>query len=261
VAESLLNLACVGARPLALVNCLNFGDPEHPEVMAQLSDAVDGMSEACRAFGVPVVGGNVSLYNASEGTDIDPTPVVGVLGLVDDLTAVPPGPGLVAGHRLVLVGPEGDGLGGSEWARATGHDRQGDLPPLDLKAHSDVAALVRGLVVDGVVGGVHDVASGGLGLALAEMAVGSGVGFRVEGVADHRGLFSEASSRVVLCVAPDREADVLARAEAAGVPARSLGEAGGDRLVVEGLVDLDLAEATATWRNRLPDALDAVASS
>jgi phosphoribosylformylglycinamidine synthase len=259
VAEAVLNLACVGARPLALVNCLNFGDPEHPVVMGQLSDAVDGMSEACSAFGVPVVGGNVSLYNASEGTDIDPTPVVGLLGLIDDLGAVPPGAGLVDGHRLVLIGPEQDGLGGSEWARATGRPRQGDLPALDLRLHSAVADVVRGLVAEGAVSGVHDVASGGLGLALAEMAVASGMGFTVDGVADHRGLFSEAPSRVVACVAVDQEAEVLARAEASGVPVRPLGTAGGDRLVVDGLVDVTLEEATTTWRDRLPDALDAVA--
>ncbi len=259
VAEAVLNLACVGARPLALVNCLNFGDPEHPVVMAQLSDAVDGMSEACSAFGVPVVGGNVSLYNASEGTDIDPTPVVGLLGLVDDLGAVPPGAGLVDGHHLLLIGPEPGGLGGSEWARATGRPRQGDLPALDLRLHSSVAEVVRGLVADRVVGGVHDVASGGLALTLAEMAVGSGVGFTVAGVADHRTLFSESPSRVVVSVVADLEAEVLARAEAAGVPVRSLGTAGGDRLLVAGLVDVGLAEATTTWRNRLPDALDAVA--
>jgi phosphoribosylformylglycinamidine synthase len=185
--------------------------------------------------------------------------VVGVLGLVDDLAAVPPGAGLVDGGTLVLLGPEHPGLAGSEWARATGHDRQGDLPPLDLKAHSDVAALVRGLVADRLVGGVHDVAAGGLGLALAEMAVVSGVGFRVDGVDDHRHLFSEAPSRVVVCV--DDPPAVLARAESAGVPARVLGDAGGDRLVVDGLVDVGLDEAVATWRNRLPDALDAVASS
>ena len=259
VAEAVLNLACVGARPLALVNCLNFGDPEHPVVMGQLSDAIDGMSEACSAFGVPVVGGNVSLYNASEGTDIDPTPVVGLLGLVDDLRAPPPGKGLVSGDRLVLLGPEHDGLGGTEWARTTARPRQGDLPPLDLDRHAAVAGVVRDLVNDGLVTGVHDVASGGLALALAEMAVASGVGFDVTGVTDHRGLFSEAPSRVVACVAPDREADVVARAEAAGVPVRALGTAGGDRLVVAGLVDLGLDEAIATWRNRLPDALDAVA--
>jgi phosphoribosylformylglycinamidine synthase len=258
VAEAVLNLACVGARPLALVDCLNFGDPEHPEVMGQLSESIDGMAEACRALGLPVVGGNVSLYNASEGTDIEPTPVVGVLGLVDDLVAVPPGARLVDGARLLLLGPEHAALGGSEWARATGRPRQGALPPLDLRLHSAVAALVRDLVTDRIVSGVHDVASGGLGLALAEMAVAGEVGFSVRGVTDHRRLFSEGPSRVVVAVPPDREATVLARAGAAGVPATVLGDAGGDRLVVDGLIDLSLAEAVSTWHTRLPAALDTV---
>ncbi len=119
VAESLLNLACVGARPLAVVNCLNFGNPENPEVMWQLSEAVDGMASACRALGVPVVGGNVSLYNESAGTDIYPTPVIGLLGIVDRLDRRPPGATLVDGHRLLLLGPEADGLGGSRWGAAT----------------------------------------------------------------------------------------------------------------------------------------------
>jgi len=261
VAEAVLNLACVGARPLALVNCLNFGDPERPVVMGQLSDAVDGMADACRALDLPVVGGNVSLYNASDGVDIDPTPVVGVLGLVDELTAVPPGARLVDGHRLVLLGTPAHGLAGSEWARRAGRERQGELPSLDLAAHAAVADLVRGLVADRVPSGVHDVAAGGLGLCLAEMAVAGGVGFTVDGVDGHGELFSEAASRVVVAVAPDHEAEVLDRAAAAGVPARVLGTAGGDRLVVAGLVDLALADATATWRDRLPDALDTVASS
>jgi len=255
-----LNLACVGARPAALVNCLNFGDPEHPEVMRQLSDAVDGMSEACRAFGIPVVGGNVSLYNASDGADIDPTPVVGLVGVVDALDSPPPDAGLVDGSRLVLVGPLADGLGGSEWSRAAGRPAQGALPPLDLREHSRVAGLVRDLVAERAVLGAHDVAAGGLGLALAEMAVASGVGFVVEAVTGHGELFSEGPSRVVLCVASDREAEVLERAASAGVPARSLGAAGGDRLVVAGLVDVSLADATAAWRRRLPDALEGVAS-
>jgi phosphoribosylformylglycinamidine synthase len=259
VAEAVLNLACVGARPVALVNCLNFGDPEHPEVMWQLSEAVDGMAEACRALGLPVVGGNVSLYNASEGVDIDPTPVVGVLGVVDHLDRPPPGPGLVPGGALVVLGPAGTSLAGSEWAWSTGRRRQGPLPELDLRLHTRVAALVRDLVGAGVVAGAHDVASGGLGLTLAEMAVGSGLGIEVSGVADHRALFSEAPSRLVVCAAPDRLGEVLDRAGDAGVPAEVVGTVAGDRLLVEGLVDVALADATAAWRDRLPAALDAVA--
>ncbi|MEY2565472.1 MAG: phosphoribosylformylglycinamidine synthase subunit PurL, partial [Actinomycetota bacterium] len=117
VAEAALNVACAGARPLAVVNCLNFGNPEHPEVMWQLSEAVDGLAGACRAMGVPVVGGNVSLYNSSDGVDIDPTPVIGVLGVIDELVRRPPGAGLREGDDLVLLGPPArTALDGSRWA-------------------------------------------------------------------------------------------------------------------------------------------------
>ncbi|TML56772.1 MAG: hypothetical protein E6G17_13955 [Actinobacteria bacterium] len=139
VAESTLNVACAGARPVALVNCLNFGNPEHPEVMWQLSEAIDGMTDACRALGLPVIGGNVSLYNESRGRDIDPTPVVGTLGIVDRLERRPPGVTLVENGRLLLLGaPSGD-LGGSRWAAGAG--ASGDrLPPLDLGGHAILLA-------------------------------------------------------------------------------------------------------------------------
>jgi len=261
VAESVVNLACVGARPVAVVNCLNFGNPEHPEVMWQLSEAVDGMAEACRALGLPVVGGNVSLYNETAGVDIDPTPVIGLLGVVDRLDRRPPGVGLVEGHHVVVAGePAARSLAGSAWAAARGL-RGGTLDPLDLGAVTRLAALVRSLVGDGAVSGVHDVAAGGLGAALAEMAVRSGVGARCSGVDGPAALLAEAPGRVVLGVAPDRLGAVRAAAAEAGVPLAELGRAGGDRIVVDGLVDLDLAEATAAWRDRLPDALDAPAAS
>jgi phosphoribosylformylglycinamidine synthase len=256
VAESVMNLACVGARPLAVVNCLNFGNPTHPEVMWQLSEAIDGMSEACRALGLPVIGGNVSLYNESRGADIDPTPVIGMLGLVDRLDRRPPGAGLVDGGRLVLVGVTQPELSGSAWARARGH-RGGRLPALDLAFHTQVAAVVRTLVQGGLVAGAHDVGAGGIGLALAEMAVRSGIGFqaaRIHGAAE---LFSESPSRVVLCVAPDRLTAVLNVLDDAGVPSARIGAAGGTRLSVKDLVDVELDEAIAAWRDRLPEALGA----
>ena len=222
VCESVLNLACVGARPIALVNCLNFGNPEHPEVMRQLSDAIDGMGDACRAFGIPVVGGNVSLYNASRGQDIDPTPVIGLLGMVDRLDGRPPGARLVAGHRIVLIG----GL----------HD------DLDVHAVSHVANTVRALVLDGVLTGVHDIADGGLAKALAEMAAASNVGVRIDGV----DAFSEAPGRVLACVPPGVE-----------VPGVELGKAGGDRFVIDGVVDLPLDDVVRAWRDTLPSAMHA----
>jgi phosphoribosylformylglycinamidine synthase len=255
-AEAVLNVACAGARPLAIVNCLNFGNPEHPEVMWQLSEAIDGLADACRAFDVPVVGGNVSLYNESNGRDIEPTPVIGLVGLVDHLDRRPPGVTLVAGGRVVLLGaPEATNLAGSRWAWTAHGHVGGALPALDVEAHTAVCALVRELVGEGVVAGVHDVSDGGLGLAVAEMAVRSGVGFRLAGVASHAGLFSEAPSRIVVCAGPERIDDLAARAAAAGVPITSLGEAGGDRLVVDGLVDMSLADAVSAWHRALPEAL------
>jgi phosphoribosylformylglycinamidine synthase len=254
VAEAVLNLACVGARPIGLVNCLNFGNPEHPEVMWQLSNAIDGMADACRAFDIPVVGGNVSLYNESLGRDIDPTPVVGMLGTVDRLDQRPPGVRLVDKGTLLVLGPEVRSLAGSRWAWERGH-KGGAAPELDLEAHAALVALVRNLVVDGRVAGVHD-ASDGLGVALAEMAVRSGTGFRVSVTgADHAWLFAESASRVVACVGNGHPDEVVRAAQAAGVPAARIGRAGGDRLVVEGLFDVALADAVAAWQGRLPDAL------
>jgi phosphoribosylformylglycinamidine synthase len=257
VAEAVANLACVGARPLALVNCLNFGNPTHPEVMWQLSEAVDGMGEACRALSLPVVGGNVSLYNESRGHDIDPTPVVAVVGLIDRLVTPPPGPGLVEGTRLVVLGAEPDTLSGSQWAWRRGH-KAGPPPALDLASHRAVCDLVRDLVADGLVLGVRDGADG-VGVALAEMAATAGVGatVRVPSGTGHRWLFGETPSRFLLAVDPAAVGELHRRHTAAGVAAAIVGEAGGDRLVVEGLagganVDLAVAEVVAAWRGALP---------
>jgi phosphoribosylformylglycinamidine synthase len=284
VAEGALNVACAGARPLAVVNCLNFGNPEHPEVMWQLSECIDGMAEACLALGLPVIGGNVSLYNESFGVDIDPTPVIGVLGLIDLLAARPPGVTLVDGAALVLLDASvgvsaGRGhppsLAGSRWAVERRGHRNGTLPALDLAAHRRLVELVAGLVAEGVaaegagpgrggatggdpvVSGIHDVSGGGLGVALAELAVRSGIGLQVAGIADHHELFTEAPSRVVVCTT--RRNELISRAAEAGVGFRVLGTAGGRRLVVDGLVDVGVDEVTDAWRGRLPSLLDEVA--
>jgi phosphoribosylformylglycinamidine synthase len=284
VAEGALNVACVGARPMAVVNCLNFGNPEHPEVMWQLSECIDGMSDACVALGLPVIGGNVSLYNESFGIDIDPTPVIGVLGLIDRLAARPPGVILVDGAALVLLDASAGmsaghlsppSLAGSRWAVERRGHRNGTLPALDLPGHRRLVEFVGGLVAEGlagdgagpagrvdgssgsVVSGIHDVSGGGLGVALAELAVRSGMGLQVAGVADHHELFTEAPSRVVVCTT--RRNELISRAAEAGVGFRVLGTAGGRRLVVEGLVDLGVDEVTAAWRGRLPSLLDEVA--
>jgi phosphoribosylformylglycinamidine synthase len=256
VAEAVLNLACVGARPVALVNNLNFGNPEHPEVMWQLSEAIDGIGDACRALGVPVVGGNVSLYNESGGRDIDPTPVVGLLGVLDRLDRRPPGVRLVDGHRLLLLGgPARGGLAGSRLAAEHGLARVGTLPEVDLAAVDRVAGVVRALVADGVVSGAHDVAEGGVGACLAELAVASGVGFSVARLRGADDLFGESTGRVVVGVAPEAMGAVEEAASSAGVAVLRLGLAGGDRLLVKDVLDVALVDAVAAWRNRLPEAL------
>ena len=180
VLEAARNVACAGGEPRALVNCLNFGNPEHPEVMWQFSEVVDGMSEACRALDLPVIGGNVSFYNESRGRDIDPTPVVGVVGLLEQLETAPPPAALRADDTILLVGPETAAeFGGSEWA-AVVHGLDGGLPPsADLDTARAVHDFVRALVTDRVVAGVHDCSDGGLAVTLTEMAIAGETGFTV----------------------------------------------------------------------------------
>jgi phosphoribosylformylglycinamidine synthase len=258
VLEAARNVACVGARPLALVNCLNFGNPEHAEVMWQFAEVIDGMSEACAALGIPVVGGNVSFYNESQGRDIDPTPVVGVLGLVDELDSAPPPAAFAPGQRVVVLGATAAELGGSEWA-AVVHELAGGAPPAaDLDAAVALHELVRALVAERAVDAVHDCAEGGMAVALAELAIAGETGFRVTlpvGLPTAAACFSESASRVVLGVPPDRVGAVVERAHAAGVPVAEVGETGGDRLVVTGAVDVALADATSAWRDAIPSAL------
>jgi phosphoribosylformylglycinamidine synthase subunit PurL len=255
VLEAARNVACSGARPLALVNCLNFGNPEHPEVMWQFSETVDGMGDACRALGIPVVGGNVSFYNESYGVDIDPTPVVGVVGLIDDLVSPPPGIALRDGDRIVLLGVTRPELGGSEWATRHGM-RDGRPPVADLAAARLLHDLVAGLAADRMVGGLHDCSDGGIAVALAEMAIAGGVGFRVA-VGDARMCFSESASRVVLSVGPEQVNEVLGRASSAKVPAMVLGDAGGSDLRSDGAFSVTVEAAERAWRDAIPSIMTA----
>ena len=266
VAESALNVACVGAEPVALVNCLNFGNPEHPEVMWQLSEAIDGMAEACLALSIPVIGGNVSLYNESRGRDIDPTPVVGTLGLVEHLERRPPGIALGSGDEILLIQSVASSyptLAGSKWAADIHGHSGGELPEPDWDAHRRLLALTAALAREGSPTGIHDVSEGGVAVALAEMAVSSRIGFQVDlGPArDAATLFGEAPTRVLLSVAPDRSLEIQQRAAQAGLAATAIGTAGGDRLHIAGAVELSLDEAENAWKRSIPEALALVADA
>jgi phosphoribosylformylglycinamidine synthase subunit PurL len=265
LAEAVANLACVGATPAAVVNCLNFGNPEHPEVMWQLSECIDGLAESCRALSLPVIGGNVSFYNESGGSDIAPTPVLGVLGLVEAVHAIPPGLSWSAGDAIVLLGDRraADGsspLEGTRWAAERRAHRSGTVPAVDFAAHAARCAFVASLVAEqlggaaaaALVSAVHDVSAGGLAVTLAEMAAGHAVGCALE-LSDPAELFTELPSRFVVSTgAPD---ELCARAAARGVPAAVLGRARGDRFRLGDLVDLPVAALAEAYEGNLARAL------
>ncbi len=256
VLECAQNLACVGAEPLGLTNCLNFGNPEKPNVAWQLDRAVLGLADACLALRVPVVGGNVSLYNETEHGPIYPTPVVGMVGELPGAAGVP-GLAPAEGDRLVLVGPFAPSLAGSELAKQRGELDSG-LPQVPLAEVDKALGLVRELVRSGAVSAAHDVSDGGLACALAEMAIAGELGLDVDldslvelrGGSGETNLFGEGPGGIVL--AAPRARDLLESAEAAGVEAVELGTAAGDRITIaaaERDVSVPLADAERAWRS------------
>ncbi|MCO7218825.1 phosphoribosylformylglycinamidine synthase subunit PurL [Klenkia sp. PcliD-1-E] len=252
LAEAYRNVAVSGAVPLAVTNCLNFGSPEEPEVMWQFAEAVRGLADGCRALGLPVTGGNVSLYNQTGDVPINPTPVIGVLGVHDDVRTRVRGGWRAAGETVLLLGETRPELGGSAWAGVV-HGHLGGLPPrVDLDAERALAGLLARLAADGAVTSAHDLADGGLAQALTESALRHGVGatVRVDGDAT-AALFAESVARAVVTTADP--AAVRAAAEAAGVPVTELGTTGGEALVVEGVLELPLAELRSAWTRTLPD--------
>jgi phosphoribosylformylglycinamidine synthase len=258
VLEAVRNVVCSGAVPKALVNCMNFGNPEHPEIMWQFSEVVDGMSEACRALDVPVVGGNVSFYNESHGTNIDPTPVVGVVGLIDGLTTPPPAGEFRDGDAIVVLGLTAAELAGGEWA-AVVHGLRGGRPPVaDLETAVALHQLVIDLVRSGTPHGVHDVSDGGLACAIAEMAILGAVGATIDLAAiPTRGactaaekMFSESTNRVVVSLDPMDVDAVLTAAASAGVAAAMIGTAGGAALHF-GTTTVEVARAADVWQDAI----------
>jgi phosphoribosylformylglycinamidine synthase subunit PurL len=251
LAEAYRNVAVSGATPLAVTNCLNFGSPEEPQVMWQFAEAVRGLADGCRDLGLPVTGGNVSLYNQTGDVPINPTPVIGVLGVHDDVRRRVPSGWRAAGETVLLLGQTRAELGGSAWASVV-HGHLGGRPPaVDLPAEKALGQLLAGLVREGLVGSAHDLADGGLAQALAESALRFGVGARLSlGNDPFTALFSESAARVV--VTTSEPGAVKTTADWAGVPVTELGTTGGSALVVDGLLELPLAELRAAWTATLP---------
>jgi phosphoribosylformylglycinamidine synthase II len=258
LAESYRNVSTGGATPMAISDCLNFGSPEDPAVMWQFAEACRGLKDACVELGIPVTGGNVSLYNQTGQTAILPTPVVAVLGVIEDVTRRTPTGFGATGHRVLLLGETREELSGSEWAHVE-HDHLGGLPPLvDLAAERALSELL--VAGTGVISSAHDVSDGGLAQTLVESGLRHGIGARVD-LADVAGgdpflaLFSESAARAVVTVAPEDEERLFELAAEHGVPITSLGETRGDSLDVTGVFDLPLETLRTHWRLTLPAAL------
>jgi phosphoribosylformylglycinamidine synthase len=236
LAEAYRNVAATGAAPLAVTNCLNFGSPEDPDVMWQFSEAVTGLADGCLELGIPVTGGNVSFYNQTGDVAIHPTPVVGVLGVIDDVERRTPMAFTAAGDVVLLLGETRDEIAGSEWAHVV-HGHLGGLPPMvDLELERSLGALLVQASRESLVTAVHDVSDGGVAQVLVEMALRAGSGATVsvpEGVDPFVLLFSESTARAVVAVAPSAYESFLAAAATHDVPVTPLGEVtGSDDLVV-----------------------------
>jgi phosphoribosylformylglycinamidine synthase len=267
IAECARNLVCSGAEPIGVTDCLNFGNPERPDIMWQFVLAVEGLKDACEALNVPVVSGNVSLYNETNGLSIYPTPMIGMVGLIDHVDQAMTQWFKEAGAEIVLLGMTREDLGGTEYLKVLHHREQGSPPLLNLESEKAVQACALNLIRSGLVQSAHDCSDGGVAVALAECCVsgperklGAVVQLQLDRLRCDALLFGESQSRVILSVKPDLVQQVLETARAMDVQATNLGQVGGDRLIINVVgsgssprtkVDLDLGIIVDRWAHSL----------
>lgn len=254
VSEAARNIVCSGAVPLAITDCLNFGSPEKPEIFWQLEKAVDGMSEACLALNTPVIGGNVSLYNETNGTAIYPTPVVGMVGLIEDTDHITTQSFKEAGSIVYLLGETKAEFSGSELQKMLEGKIFGKAPEIDLEEEKQRLDQLLAAIREGLVQSAHDVAEGGLAVALSECLIGTGLGAEITINGDAlAGLFSESQSRIVVSVKPEnKEAfEKIVQAEAIGTVTNS-----GILKIVNGngetLIQASVEELEQAWKGAIP---------
>ena len=264
VAEASRNVACAGATPIGATNCLNFGNPERPEIMWQLVQGIEGIGEACRALNVPITGGNVSLYNETNGEAIYPTPILGIVGVLDDASKVTARAFRAEGDDIVLLGEGFGELGGSEYLKTLHGLVRGRPPEIDLDRERRLIDVLVRAVSAGTVQSAHDCSDGGVAVTLAECAFDTGgIGCDVDipglsdgasfvtAVNDARVLFGESASRAIVSVRPADRGALLQLANSAGVPAKLIGRTGGSRLLVRvdgrTVIDVDVDAAERIW--------------
>ncbi len=259
VAEAARNLAASGATALAVTDCLNFGNPERPDVMWQFSEAVKGISNACRTLAIPVVSGNVSFYNETSGESIFPTPTVGMVGLIEDLSQHTTIWFKDEGDVIVLLGDMGAELGGSEYLKVRHGLERGMPPEIDLNKAKSVDEACLNAIKAGIIKSAHDLSEGGLAVALAESCLGPEGEVGVSVIKCSSGgerpdalLFGESQSRIIVSVSPGDLEKLKAIASEKGVTLSELGRVGGERLVIDGLIDLELSVIREAWEGALP---------
>jgi phosphoribosylformylglycinamidine synthase len=258
VAEATRNVSITGARPLGITNCLNYGNPERPEAFWQLQEAVRGMGDACRVLGVPVTGGNVSLYNEYPGGAISPTPEIGVVGLLDDISFLVRPLFTTAGDSVVLIGHSAPGMAGSAYATLAGLSSEDAPPSVDLDREAALQSFIREAIGRGLVASAQDVSGGGLAVAIAECCMWSGLGASLKlGVSGSPAieLFGESPGRLVLSCRSRQAAAIELLARQFGLAAETLGTVGGDRLRIE-LTGQGATGAAEERGSRVADALD-----
>jgi phosphoribosylformylglycinamidine synthase len=252
VAECWRNLTAVGAEPIAITDNLNFGNPERPEIMGQFVKAVQGLSEACNALAFPIVSGNVSLYNETNGQGILPTPAIGGIGLIPDLDKMATIPFKADGDAIILIGGHGSHLGQSIYLREVLGREEGAPPPVDLAVEKRNGDFVRNLIRSGQVTAVHDVSDGGLGLAVIEMAMASGLGASLSALT-HEQFFGEDQARYVVTAPAAKAAAILAEATEAGVSAGQIGTVTADAaLKIAGGPSISVAELRSAHEGWFP---------
>jgi phosphoribosylformylglycinamidine synthase len=259
VAETWRNITAIGATPIAITDNMNFGNPQKPRIMGQFVGCIEGMRAACLALDYPVVSGNVSLYNETNGQGILPTPAIGGVGLIDDVAKAVDLRFKAAGEAVILIGRTKGHLGASLFLREIADREDGAPPPVDLAAERANGDFVRGQILDGAVTACHDLSDGGLLIGLAEMAMAGKIGVKIEALPRnlplHAAYFGEDQARYLVTT---RDADaMLAAAKAKGVPAQRIGTTGGKALAGPGLGSLPVAELTrinAEWLPRFMSA-------
>ena len=264
VAEAARNVACAGAEPVGATNCLNFGNPERPEIMWQFARAVDGLATACRVLDIPITGGNVSLYNETDGRAVLPTPVLGVVGIIEDDSRVVRRTFQREGDVIVLLGKSANELGGSEYLKTIHGLVRGRPPALDLGREAALQRLIVDAIAQGLIRSAHDCAEGGLAITIAECCFDTGLGARADLPAvdvdaadfcDISTLFNESASRVVASSDPQAAERLVQLAEKRSVPARVIGRVGGDRIRIgidgRGVIDEPVVGAERTWADAI----------